>query len=45
MRQGRTVVMYVDFGQSRTPARPTDVAGYERDARIMATKLASAPWS
>ena len=45
MRQGRTLVMYVDFGQSRTPPTVAEVGHYAAVARPMATELASAPWN
>lgn len=45
MRQGRTVVMFVDFGQARVLADRSEVAPYERDAATMADKLRSAPWN
>src|SRR6202140_144774 len=45
MRQGRTLVMYVDFGQSRTPVTFTEIGGYASVARPFATTLASAPWN
>jgi hypothetical protein len=45
MRQGRTLVMFVDFGQSRTPPTLEEIASYATVARPMADKLASAPWN
>lgn len=45
MRQGRTLVMFVDFGQARGLAERAEVAEYERDAATMADKLRAAPWS
>ncbi|HEV2780275.1 MAG TPA: hypothetical protein VGX25_12860 [Actinophytocola sp.] len=44
-RKGRTVLMYVDFGQATTIADRSEVALYEQAARDMADKIASAPWS
>lgn len=45
MRQGRTVVMYVDFGQATTIADRSETVNHERDARTMAAKIAAASWS
>jgi hypothetical protein len=45
VRQGRTVVMFVDFGQARGLADRTEVAPYEADAATMAAKLRTAPWN
>jgi hypothetical protein len=44
VRQGRNLVMFVDFGQARTLADRSEVSGYERDAATMAAKLRDAPW-
>lgn len=44
MRQARTLVMYVDFGQSRTPPSLQEIESYATVARAMADKLAWAPW-
>jgi hypothetical protein len=43
MRQGRTLVMFVDFGQARGLAERAEVAQYERDAATMADKLRTSP--
>jgi len=43
MRKGRTIVMYVDFGQRTGPARLADVPSHVKDARAMAAKL-DATW-
>jgi hypothetical protein len=45
MRQGRTLVMFVDFGQARGLAERAEVAKYEGDAATMAGKLRGAPWN
>jgi hypothetical protein len=45
MRQGRSVVTYMDFGQLDTPPTPSEVADYQDEARIVAANLASAPWN
>jgi hypothetical protein len=45
VRQGRTIVLFVDFGQGRQLADRSEVASYERDAATMATKLQAAPWN
>ncbi len=45
MRQGRTLVTYFDFGQSRNPPTSTEISGYATVARPMATQLASEPWN
>ena len=45
MRQGRTLVMFVDFGQSRTPPTLTEIASYATVAKPLATQLASASWN
>ena len=45
MRQGRTLVMYVDYGQSQIPPTVAEVGPYANVARPMATSLASAPWN
>src|SRR6202140_46321 len=45
MRQGRTLVMFVDYGQSRTPVTLTEISGYANVAKPFATTLASAPWN
>ena len=45
MRQGRAVMMYVDFGMVTTPSKAADVAWYRDAARDMAVKLAAAPWA
>ncbi len=43
IRQGRTIVMYVDFGQRTEPARLADVPSHVKDARAIAAKL-DATW-
>lgn len=45
MRQGRTLVTYFDFGQSRNPPTPSEISGYGKVAASFATTLASAPWN
>jgi hypothetical protein len=45
MRQGRTLVMFVDFNQARGLAERAEVAQYESDAATMAGKLRTAPWN
>ena len=45
MRQGRTLVMYLDFGQSRTPPTISEIRPYANVAKPVATELASAPWN
>lgn len=45
MRQGRTIVLYLDFGQATAIADRSETINHERDARTMATKIATAPWS
>jgi hypothetical protein len=45
MRQGRTMLMYVDFGQATTIADRSEVGNHERAARTMAAKIASASWT
>ena len=45
MRQGRTLVMFVDYGQSRTPVTFTEIGGYANVAKPFAATLASAPWN
>ena len=45
MRQGRTLVMFVDYGQSRTPVTFTEIGGYASVAKPFATTLCSAPWN
>lgn len=45
MRQGRTLVMFVDYGQSRTPVTLSEISGYASVAKPFATTLASAPWN
>jgi hypothetical protein len=41
MRQGRTMVLFVDFGQARHLADRSEVPAYERDAATMAERLAN----
>jgi len=45
MRQGRTLVMFVDFGQSRIPPTSTEIGSYATVVRPMATTLATASWN
>jgi hypothetical protein len=45
MRVGRSVVFLFDMGQLTTLADPTEVPNHLRDARIMARRLAAAPWN
>jgi hypothetical protein len=45
VRQGRVIVMFVDFGQARSIAGRSEVAPYERDAATMADKLRAVDWS
>jgi hypothetical protein len=45
LRQGRSLVLYLDFGQATTLADRSEVAGHERDAAAMADKLRAAPWN
>lgn len=45
MRQGRTVLMYVDFGQATDMADRSEVVNYEKDARRMADKISAASWT
>jgi hypothetical protein len=45
MRQGRTLVMFVDFGQSGIPPTSTEIGSYATVVRPMATTLASASWN
>lgn len=44
-RQGRSVIMYVDFGQRTAPATTADVPGHLDDARSIAADLAAASWN
>jgi hypothetical protein len=45
MRQGRTLVMYLDFGQSRIPPTVAEVGPYATVAKPVAAELASASWN
>jgi hypothetical protein len=45
MRVGRSVVFFFDMGQLATLAEPSEVPNHIRDARIMARRLATAPWT
>ena len=45
MRQGRTLVMFVDYGQSRAPVTVSEISGYASVAKPFATTLASASWN
>jgi len=45
MRQGRTLVTYFDFGQSRNPPTFSEISGYATVAKPFAATLASAPWN
>jgi hypothetical protein len=45
MRQGRTLVMYFDSGQSRTPPTIAEVSHYATVAGPFAAKLAAASWN
>jgi hypothetical protein len=45
MRQGRTLVIYLDFGQSRIPPTIAEIGPYATVAGPVATQLASAPWN
>jgi hypothetical protein len=45
MRQGRTLVMYLDYGQSRVPPTIAEVDPYATVARPVASELASASWN
>jgi hypothetical protein len=45
MRQGRTLVTYFDFGQSRNPPTFSEITGYATVAKPFATRLSSAPWN
>jgi hypothetical protein len=44
-RQGRAVVMFVDFGARTQPSPLAEVARYQRAARATAAKLAAARWA
>ena len=45
MRQGRTLVTYFDFGQSRIPPTFSEISGYAKVAAPFAAELAAAPWN
>ncbi len=45
MRQGRTVVTFFDFGQSRIPPTLSEISGYAKVATAFAATLASEPWN
>jgi hypothetical protein len=45
MRQGRTLVMYVDYGQSRTPPTFSEIGSYATVVKPIATTLNSASWN
>jgi hypothetical protein len=45
VRQGRSIVMYVDFGQRTAPATPADVPSHLDDSRAIAADLAAASWN
>jgi hypothetical protein len=45
MRQGRTLVTWMDFGQLDSPPLPAEVVQYQDEARILAEKLASASFN
>jgi hypothetical protein len=45
MRQGRTLVMFVDYGQSRTPVTFTEIGGYATVAKPFAATLAAPAWN
>ncbi len=45
MRQGRTLVTYFDFGQSRHPPTFSEISGYAKVAAPFAAELAAAPWN
>jgi hypothetical protein len=45
MRQGRVLVMFVDFGQATTLAEPEEGKRYQQDAAVMADRLRSAHWA
>lgn len=45
MRQGRAVLLYVDFGQRTAPATLKDVPSHLTDAAALAEKLSVAPWA
>jgi hypothetical protein len=45
VRQARSIVMYVDFGQRTAPATPADVPSHLDDARAIAADLVAASWN
>jgi hypothetical protein len=45
MRQGRSLAMFVDFGQARTLADRSEVTSDERDAAVVAQRLRHAVWN
>ena len=45
VRQGRTVVTYLDFGQSRNPPTVAEIRAFESYAQRWVTRLSSAPWN
>jgi hypothetical protein len=45
MRQGRTLVMYLDYGQSRIPPTMAEVGSFATVAKPVAAELASASWN
>jgi hypothetical protein len=44
-RQGRAVVMYVDFGQRTEFSALDEVAGHRRDAEAIVRRMRAAPWA
>jgi hypothetical protein len=44
-RQGRAILMYVDFGQLSTPPVASEVQAYLDEAPLVADALARAPWN
>ena len=44
MRQGLAVVTYLDFGPMTEPPALSETEEQQKDARVMATRLASATW-
>jgi hypothetical protein len=43
MRAGRSLLMYVDFGQRTTPARVSDVDTHIAHARVVAARIVTLP--
>jgi hypothetical protein len=44
-REGRTLAMFVDFGQARAIADRSEVTGYERDAATVVARIRAAAWN